>query len=107
MAAEFYISFSDTRWYATHRSDMQARLLRLTTFVGQRNHEFRLRGVVPVTEGRWDYDVRLIFLDEAKILMEISAHPKSIEEDLASFLASLRSETEIAVVDEDGEPSGW
>ena len=42
-----------------------------------------------------------------KLLIEVSAHPKSIEEDLKGFLGWLRNNAQIQVVDEDGEPSGW
>ncbi len=35
--------------------------------------------------------------------IEISAHPKSIEDDLKNLFAYLRSEIKVRIVDEDGE----
>lgn len=106
MAAEFFIVFKDAAWYAAHLRDIESRLEKLSTFVQRQGNEFQLRGTEPERE-RWAYDVRLIFLDEPRMLMEISARPRSVEADLLAFLASLRSETDVAVVDEDGERSGW
>lgn len=107
MATEFYVSFPDTHWYASHRDDVRARLSRLKTFAGRRDDEVWLRGTEPGPEDRWAYDVRFLFRAAEQILMEVSAHPKSVEEDLLSFFAALRTDTEVAVFDEDGEASGW
>ncbi len=108
MAAEFYINFKDRAWYAAQRPSVERRLEKLKTFAQRQGNEFRLLGHEGAgKEGRWTYDVRLFFLDDARILMEISTRPPSVEADLVSFLASLRRETDIAVVDEDGESPGW
>lgn len=108
MAAEFFISFKDPSWYAIHRHDLESHVQCLSTFAGQHGEEFWLRGIeMDTVEKRWGYDVRLFFMDEARILMEISTHPKSVEKDISSFLAFIRKETEATVVDEDGDSSGW
>lgn len=108
MAAEFYITFKDPTWCSGNMSRVEAQIYKLRTFVGRHDDEFWLLGHEARGEaGRWSFDVRLFTQRGERILLEISAHPKSVEEDLSSFLSWLRRETEIAVIDEDGEPSGW
>lgn len=107
MSAEFSVTFDDAAWYATHRDALTCTLAQLVTFserVGQR--EFRLIGREPRNTGDWCYDAR-VFLDEERILLEISAHPASIERDLALLLEWIRRHTRIAVIDEEGVPSNW
>jgi len=41
------------------------------------------------------------------MFLEISAHPTSIEADLARLSGWVRARTGMSVDDEDGEPSGW
>ena len=82
----------------------------------RRFDEFWLKGIEPYKgKKERDYDVRIFtgggenlknFIDMYPVI-EISAHPKSIEEDLQNLFAYLRSETEIRIFDEDGEVSGW
>ena len=108
MAAEFYISFNDTAWLREHSHALEERICGLGTFVQKTDRAFWLLGSEPgQTDDRWRYDVRLIMLDNHQILMEISAHPKSVESDLSSLLSWLRSQTDIFVHDEDGEAAGW
>jgi hypothetical protein len=108
MAAEFFISFNDASWYASHRKVVELQIMGLPTFVAHQGNEFRLRGSEPeVHEDRWEYDVRLIFMESEKIILEISAHPQSIEADLSFLLTSIRKNTHISVTDEDGEASNW
>jgi len=69
-------------------------------------HEFRLVGTEPRDADAWCYDVRL-FLEEERMFLEISAHPTSIEADLARLSCWVRARNGMSVDDEDGEPSGW
>lgn len=108
MAAEFYIAFKDPAWRANNLSRVEEQICKLRTFVARQDSEFWLLGHEIRAQARqWSFDVRLFTRLDERILLEISAHPESVETDLSSFLLWLRSETEIAVIDEDGEPSGW
>lgn len=57
----------------------------------------------------WYYYVRIFADYEPNLLIEISAHPKSIEDDLKNIFAYMRNETEFRIVDECGEDetSDW
>jgi hypothetical protein len=108
MAAEFYISFRDPGWYSSNLQTVEAKICELKTFIMREGSEFRLLGHEDRDQDdRWSYDVRLFTRDSDRIMMEISAHPESIEKDLLLFLSWLRSGTDISVIDEDGVPSGW
>lgn len=107
MSAEFFITFSDPDWRQSREPEVADRLEGLRTFVKRAGNEFWLRGKEAGGAGRFPYDVRVFMQPDRRLLLEISAHPKSIDEDLHSFLAWLRSNTSIQVVHEDGEPSGW
>jgi len=107
MSAEFVLSFDDRGWYASHPDALKRQITRLETFsscVGA--HEFRLVGTEPRGADAWCYDVRL-FLEDDRVFLEISAHPASIEADLAQLFGWVRSCTGMSVDDEDGAPSGW
>lgn len=108
MSAEFFITFADRSYFANNRSRVECELMKLSTFTEKHGPELRFWGLEDRDmEGRWSYDVRLVTLDDTRILVEISAHPKSIESALSSFLRWLRRETAISVLDEDGELAGW
>ncbi|WP_148041021.1 hypothetical protein [Montanilutibacter psychrotolerans] len=108
MSAEFCVGFESDVWLNEHRSEVENRIATLSTFVRRSGRAFWLQGIESrsVPDAR-DYDVR-IFLDSAQtILVEVSAHPATIERELTDFLAWLRSHTSISMEDEDGEPSNW
>jgi hypothetical protein len=108
MAAEFYISFRDPAWRPSNLSRVEEQICQLGTFAKRQRDEFWLLGHEARDHvGRWSFDVRLFTRHGDRMLLEISAHPKSVEEDLSLFLSWLRGQTEIAVTDEDGDPSGW
>ncbi|MEY4579152.1 MAG: hypothetical protein RL701_3855 [Pseudomonadota bacterium] len=107
MSAEFYIQFADAHWYSAHTAQLAQRVERLPTFSKRSGDEFWLRGTEPDDPQRWAFDVRLFLKPSPPVLLELSAHPPSIEHDLKAFLTWLRGETAIDVLDEDGEPSGW
>jgi len=48
-----------------------------------------------------------LFLEKDHILLEITAHPPSIEADLSALFAWIRVRTDLSIVDDDGVPSGW
>ena len=108
MAAEFFIAFEDARWRSSNLPRIEEKIRNSKTFVAQKDHEFWLLGNENRDQdGRWIFDVRFFTQIDERILLEISAHPLSIEKDLSSFFSWLRKQTEIAVIDKDGEPSGW
>ncbi|SDW62905.1 hypothetical protein [Nitrosomonas communis] len=108
MSAEFYITFKTPTWLVSNLSRVEEKISSLKTFIARNNNQFWLLGTENRDqEGRWKYDVRLIFEDNTRILLEISIHPESIEMDLSLFLQWLREQTDISVIDEDGELSGW
>ena len=107
MSAEFILSFKDTNWYETNLKEIVRNITSLKTFSKCfQEKEFRLMGTEPRSLGDWSYDIRL-FLEKERIVLEISAHPSSIENDLSAFFEWIRSHTEIAIDDEDGVPSTW
>jgi hypothetical protein len=108
MSAEFHIKFSEPGWLPRFEADLVRALCQLETYAGHTASEWRMKG----TENRegasdWDYDVRLIPKPPDQILLEISAHPPSIERALKELLQWIRRRTSIAVVDEDNEQSAW
>jgi len=108
MAAEFYITFKDKQWLSTNLNVVKEKLRLMQTVVDIKNEEYWLLGKEHRdSDGRLSFDVRIFLNEDKNILIEISAHPTSIEIDLSSFLAWLRSQTEIIVADEDGEHSNW
>lgn len=107
MSAEFFVTFEDPSWFRKHRSDVVSRLEGLSTFIKLSGNELWFRGKENGSAGRFPIDVRIFLQPDGRILLEVSAHPQSIEADLKSFLGWLRSETSIQVLDEDGEKSGW
>ncbi|KTB62180.1 hypothetical protein ALP97_04072 [Pseudomonas salomonii] len=107
MSAEFILSYEDNNWYAAHLDEITQNITRLETFSELfEGREFRLAGTEPRSPSDWSYDVR-IFLEQERIFLEISAHPKSIEHDLSVLFEWIRSCTRISINDEDGEPSNW
>ncbi len=108
MAAEFFIVFDDIIWYKENLNKIIEKTSQLETFLQKKGDELWLSGREGKEEKyRWVYDVRFIFSNAQHILMEISAHPKSIEADLALFFNWLRSVTAISIVDEDDVISNW
>jgi hypothetical protein len=110
MGAEFYIRFGAPgwRWRPENEARIEKRIEDLKTFRTRRDGIFELIGL----EGRddktrWRYDVRLIAGRDGDFLMEVSAHPPSIECDISAFLGWLREETAISVEDDDGVPVNW
>lgn len=108
MAAEFYINFKDSSWVAQQKEALIEKIKALPTYVQNNEDEYWLRGLEDgVSEGRWQFDVRIFIKEKSPAFLEISAHPPSIEHDLKLLLSWLRSRTPLSIDDEDGEPSGW
>ena len=128
MSAELYIEFKNQDIRKKYLPKLKEKIISMPTYVQdeqseeekkvyvRRYDEFWLKGIEPYKgKKERDYDVRIFtgggenlknFIDMYPVI-EISAHPKSIEEDLQNLFAYLRSETEIRIFDEDGEVSGW
>lgn len=107
MSAEFYLEFSDPPLGAALAHDLRRKIMSLPTFVdASPNGEIWLRGVECRQNG-WAYDVRLFTDAMPRIMVEISAHPPSIEADLNEFFGWLRGKATVRVVDDDGETSDW
>jgi hypothetical protein len=107
LSAEFFVNFTDPEWELNHEGEILAQLKSLGSFVKLSGNEIWLRGQENASPQRFPYDVRIFVQADKRILLEVSAHPKSVEEDLKSFFSWLRKNTPIQVVDEDGELSGW
>jgi hypothetical protein len=106
MGHEVYVRFAEPEWLRTHAPAFSKLLASLPTFVRRTGDEIWLAGTDSRAPDAWSYDVR-VFLEQDRVLVEISAHPPSIDRDLRALLAWLRERTTIAVVDEDGIPSDW
>lgn len=109
MAAEHYINFTSVEWYKSHSKYLQEGLRRLPTYRESGTEtEHWLKGsesAKPIPS-EWPFDVR-IFFGPQSILLEISAHPPSVEEDIRTFCRWISKSTEIAVVDDDGNPTNY
>jgi hypothetical protein len=110
MSAELFVKFLDPSWYADNVTRVRDSLRQLATFESEQADVTRLRGTESAPGGlRCGYDVRVFFGGDHRrpILLEISARPKSVQEDLIRWFRWLRSATAIVVVDEDEEITGW
>ena len=106
MAAELYIKCIDTNWFRNNKNLIEEKIKNLKTFVLQKNNEFWLKDYEASKDNKY-FDVRLFLDKDEFILMEITFHPKGLEESLGFFLKWLRNNTTIIIEDEDGEPSSW
>ena len=120
MSVELYIEFKNQDIRKKYIPKLKEKIISMPTYIKdeqseenkkiyvKRNDEFWLKGVEPYRgEEEWDYDVRIFTDYEPNLLIEISAHPKSVDDDLRNIFAYVRSETELRIVDEDGETSNW
>lgn len=108
MSAEFFIQIESAKWLEANHEQLIRKLKQLSTFVQEHDNHYWLKGTESRTVNQgWAYDARLIFLPDERILLEISAHPPSVEQDLKNLLSWMREGTNVNVVDEDGENSGW
>lgn len=108
MSAELFIKFNAVDWYIDNKSRIKGIIENLETFSISIGDEFRLKDPTNLQiDGAWEFDVRLFTKYDKYILLEISAMTEAIEKSIFDFLSWLRSQTEIIVVDEDGEISGW
>ncbi len=124
MSTEFYIEFQNQNIRKEYMSKIAEKIRAMPTYVKdeqseaekkvylKRHDEFWLQGIESSKEGKgYDFDVRIFTgsedakenLTDLYPAIEISAHPKSIEDDLKNLFAYLRSEIKVRIVDEDGE----
>ncbi|WP_447879001.1 hypothetical protein [Serratia fonticola] len=108
MSAEFRIHFEDTYWFISNIDEIRMMITSLRTFVDDKsNCEYWLLGLESKAQAEhWNYDVRL-FIEPESISLEISSHPKSIEDDLMGLFSAIRGTVNILILDEDGELSNW
>jgi hypothetical protein len=107
MAEELYIRFKNPSWVTEQQEALIQHIEALSTYVRNNEDEYWLLGLEDRgSEDRWQFDVR-IFVGKSPALVEISAHPHSIEQDLKLLFSWLRSRTPLSIIDEDGAPSGW
>ena len=97
MSDERGIRFKDAGWLAIHREALNQRIRQLPTFVESSSDQLWLLGHEDRQRpDRWAFDVRFIsHLEGTALLIEVSAHPPSIDADLATFMAWLEAQTEI------------
>ncbi|MEH6419628.1 hypothetical protein [Pseudomonas sp. CGJS7] len=110
MSSEFYVVFDDPEWLPAHRAELAAAIQRLATYVRDDGPVFWLLGSEDRdADGRWAFDVRIFTeWESGSLLIELTLATPSIGADLRHWLAWLRAQTAIAVVDEDGEAvAGW
>jgi hypothetical protein len=108
MSAEFRIHFEKKDWFITNIDEVKMMITSLKTFVDAKSDgEYWLLGLESKAQAKhWDYDVRL-FIEPESMFLEISSHPKSIEEDLMGLFSAIRGKVNILILDEDGELSNW
>lgn len=108
MSAEFRIHFEDKYWFISNIDEIRIMITSLRTFVDDKsNCEYWLLGLESKVQAEhWNYDVRL-FIEPESISLEISSHPKSIEDDLMGLFSAIRGKVNILILDEDGELSNW
>lgn len=108
MSAEFRIHFENKDWFIANIDEVKMMITSLKTFVDAKpDGEYWLLGLESKAQAKhWDYDIRL-FIEPESIFLEISSHPKSIEDDLMGLFYSIRGKVNIIILDEDGELTGW
>ncbi len=108
MSAELFIKFPSVDWYRDNKSTIKSKIETLNVFSRSMGDEFWLKDPKNAqAEGAWEFDIRIFTSNPEHALLEISAMSDPIEKSLHDFLSWLRSQTDISIVDEDGEISGW
>lgn len=107
MSAEFHVTFEDLLWLPANRIRVESRMSGLEIFGRGFGDEYWFKGTENRKSGDPEFDVRFFFQPGNRLLLEISAHPKSIEVGLSEFLQWLGKETSIVITDEDGLDTNW
>ena len=110
MGYEYWVSSPQPDWLAPQGSGhaaICAHMATLPTWVGRMGEALCLKGFEHRDAPKaWRYDVRVIFCAD-QLLLEISAYPPSVDQDLRTLCQWLREHFDARVLDEDGEPAPW
>lgn len=106
MSAEFRLVFMDRVWYQQNICDITNKILSLSTYITKNSAYCLSHSPYWDNDKNRAFDVRLFF-EDTYIFIEISAHPANVEKDLAQLFSWIRSQTDINILDGDGQISGW
>ncbi len=103
MAAEFFLIFDDNLFT---ENDFVNTLSELNTFKTNNGEKIILKSkIFENEEDTWD-DVHFHFKNRP-IEMIVFGHPPSIEKDILKLIKLIRKNTQLQIIDEDGELSNW
>lgn len=105
---EFYVRFENEGWYHANKVTIAQYIEALPTFVGYFGEAYLLRDGPLNARGKKDcpYDIRLM-LDEDSAFIEIISNGRPVVRDLSALVDYLKANTDINIVDDDGEGPEW
>lgn len=117
MSYEYYLEFSDTKWLDSHEKSVSEFIMRLPTYCERDESGYWLRGPEePESPGR-AHDVRIVLpatppsylRTRGAVLgcLEVYGSPVSIKRDLCALLSFIRQNSNVSVIDDDGEECAW
>jgi hypothetical protein len=107
MAYEYFIQFP-AGWYGTNQTRVRQYLAALPGCTQASPDEYWLKDPAALPQdGAWHFDVRLFTQAEEGLLVEVSAMPDGMRAVLDDLLHWLDRQTEVRVVDDDGEACRW
>lgn len=107
MAYEYIIQFP-AGWYAKNQTRVRQYLAALPGCTQAATDEYWLKDPVALPQdGAWQFDVRIFTQAPEGLMVEISAKPEGMRQVLDDLLQWLGSQTEVRVVDDDGEGCRW
>lgn len=107
MAYEYFIQFP-AGWYGKNQSKVRQDLAALPGCTQAAADEYWLKeSAATPQDGAWQFDVRIFTQAPEGLMVEISAQPEGIRQVLDDLLQWLSCQTEVRVVDDDGEACRW
>ena len=101
MGFELTAQFKNHNWLKEHIDSIKNQIVKLPSFVADKgNNEFWLKD--PQSKNSWDYDAR-IFIRENDIFLEMSVSTDAFFRDVRSLVTELSKNTEIVLIDDDGD----